>query len=57
MRTDAAAVGRVAHHQIIEPRIGHEAEALQQPVRALVEQVDALHQQSSSRADVARAAA
>ena len=45
MRADAAAVARVADHQIVEPRIGQEAELLQQRMRAIVVQVDALHQQ------------
>ena len=50
VRTHASAVGRVAHHQIVESGIGNEAEALQQPVRAFVQQVDALHQQRPARA-------
>ena len=45
VRTDAAAVGRVAHHQVVEPGIGHEAEPAEQRVRACVQQVDALHEQ------------
>ena len=45
VRADAAAVAGVADHQVVEPRIGHEAELLQQFMHALVMQVDALHQQ------------
>ncbi len=57
VRTDAAAVGGVADHQIVEPRIGHEAEPLQQCVRAVVEQIDALDENRPARAAVARAGA
>ena len=45
MRADAAAVAGVADHQIVEARIRHKAKLLQQGVRALVVQIDALHQQ------------
>jgi len=42
---DAATRGRVAHHQVVEPRIGNEVEAAQQRVGARIDQVGALHQQ------------
>ena len=37
------------HHDVVEARVGHEAEALQQPMRRVVVQVDALHQQAPAR--------
>ena len=45
VRPDAAAVARVRAHDVVEARIGDEAKALQQPMRRVVVQVDALHQQ------------
>ena len=45
VRADAAAVAGVGDHDVVEPGVGHEAEALQQPMRRIVVQVDALHQQ------------
>ena len=45
MGTDAAAVGGKADHQVVQPRVGNEAELAQQRVGLGVEQVDALHQQ------------
>ena len=35
VRPDAAAVAGVRHHQVVEPRVGHEAKARQQLVRRL----------------------
>ena len=45
MRPHAAAIAGVRDHQVVEPRIGHEAKRPQHLVRRLGEQVDALHQQ------------
>ena len=44
VRADAAAVAGVAHHQVVQTGIRHEAELAQQLVGALVVQVDALDQ-------------
>jgi hypothetical protein len=45
VRADAAAIGGKADHQVVEARIGQEAELAQQRVGLGVEQVDALYQQ------------
>ncbi len=46
VRADAAAGRGVAHHQVVEPRVGHEREAAQQRVGRVAEcRFDALHQQ------------
>ncbi len=44
MRTDPAAGNRVAHHHVVEARVGDEGEAAQQRVGAVVVQVHALHE-------------
>jgi hypothetical protein len=44
VRADAAAIGGKAHHQVVQARVGDEAELAQQGVGAGVEQVYALHQ-------------
>jgi len=49
MRAHAAAVAGVTDHHIIQPRVGHEAELLHEPVHALVVQVHTLHQQRPVR--------
>jgi len=43
MRTDAAAYGRVAHHDIVESRAGNETETLEQIADGGQHAVDALH--------------
>ncbi|MNN29918.1 hypothetical protein D3C81_1435430 [compost metagenome] len=45
MRTHPTAVGGVADHHVVEPRVGHETELAHQVGRGLVVQVDALHQE------------
>ena len=50
MRPDAATVGRVTDHQVVQPRVGHKTKALQQVVDFLHMQVHALHQQGPARA-------
>ena len=45
MRTDAAAIGGVRDHEIVEPRIGGEAESVEQSASAIVMQIDALDEQ------------
>ena len=60
MRADAAAVAGVGDHQVVEPRLGHEAKAVEQRARGLDVQVEPLHQQRPARpasAAAARAAA
>ena len=44
MRTDAAALGRVTHHQVIEARVRYEAELLQQFGRLRQVMIHTLHQ-------------
>src|SRR2546427_88698 len=48
MRAHAALVGGKADHQIVQPRLGHEAELLHQLVHAVVVQVHALHEHGPS---------
>ncbi len=45
VRPDAAAVGGETHHQIVEPRIGHEPKARKQASSCIVEQIHTLYQQ------------
>src|SRR5258708_22817536 len=45
MRTDTAAVAGIRDHQIVEPRIGHEAKAVEQRAGAVVVQIDTLYEQ------------
>ena len=45
MRPHTPAVSGVADHQVVQPRLGHKAELLQQLVHPVVECVHALHQQ------------
>ncbi len=45
VRADAAAIGRVRDHQVVQARVGDEAKALEQGARGIVVQVHALHQQ------------
>ena len=58
VRADAAAGRRVARHQVVEARPGHEVEAAHQRVGARVDEVRPLHQQGpvsrGQRAEVAR---
>ena len=54
MRPDAAARRRVAHHQVVEPRVRDEREAPQQRVGRVAVQVHALHEQRPVAARQAR---
>ena len=45
MRSDAAAFARPRDHHVVEPRVGHEPKCVEQLPRAVVVQVDALHEQ------------
>ncbi len=45
MRTDAAAVGRIARHDVVEPGVGQEAERVQQPLGRRHEVIQALDEQ------------
>ena len=49
MRADAAALAGPGYHQVVQPRIGQEAELLHQRMRAVMVQVHALHQQAPVR--------
>ena len=49
MRADAAARGRVAHHQVVEARERQEVEAAQQAIGARVVKVGSLHEQRPAR--------
>lgn len=44
-RADTAAVASIRDHQVVQARVGDEAEALEQRTRGIVVQVHALHQQ------------
>ena len=39
MRAHTAAIGGIAHHHIVQTRVGHEAKLVHQRVDALVEQI------------------
>ncbi len=45
MRTDAAAIARIADHQVVQPHVGDEAELAQQRVGIVIVEIDALDQQ------------
>ena len=45
VRAYAAAVACVRNHQVVETRVRHEAEAVEQGARAIVVKIDALHEQ------------
>ena len=49
MRADAAAIGGIADHQVVQPRVGNEAELAQQRVGRIIVQIDALDQQRPVR--------
>jgi hypothetical protein len=49
MRADAAAGRGVAHHHIVESRVGHETEAAEQFAGGGQHAVDALHEQRPAR--------
>ena len=45
VRTDPAAPRGEAHHHVVEPRLRHELEAAQQPIRSLDMKIHAAHEQ------------
>ncbi|MGF6411634.1 hypothetical protein OKW37_003304 [Paraburkholderia sp. MM5482-R2] len=45
VRADAAAIGRIRNHQVVETRVRHETETVEQRARAVVLQIHALHEQ------------
>ena len=49
VRSHTAAVGGKTHHQVIQARTGHKGKLLQQGVRRIQMQVQALHQQGPAR--------
>jgi L-ascorbate metabolism protein UlaG (beta-lactamase superfamily) len=57
MGADAAAIDGVAHHQIVEARLGDEVEAVEERVAVGAEQVEALHQDRPGRFLLRRSAA
>ena len=50
VRPDGAAVGRVAHHEVVEPSVGDERKLIEQLLRCGQRMVDTLHQQCPARA-------